>query len=302
MEGERWVTSHCLNKEGFPKLLYSTMARLGILDHPEYMGREYEEYGTERCEVTIYIRASKDFPDIKLWSVTTTGFRFEDTYQAIACKALRYLCQIYEKPICHTPMRYFPDLVRNRPIWITRMKTLEGCELREDNPTVVFMARYLLTLDEEYDKQATKLKECNHRVEEAEKQIRKLCVQLAESKAQVTISESREIAAIEALKQAEDRHAQELKDAYLVTRVKRRALILGGKECDVLDGIPIVAMDNAKKKFGETPPAPPPTEVSEEASDLEPTKEEVLQQNQPPAESKVGPPLIPLEGPSSLDE
>ena len=71
------------------------------------------------------------------------------------------------------------------------MKTLEGCELREDNPTVVFMARYLLTLDEVYDKQATKLKECNHRAEEAEKQIRKLRVQLAESKAQVTISESR---------------------------------------------------------------------------------------------------------------
>ena len=47
MEGEGWVTSHCLNKEGFPKLLYSTMARLCILDHPEYMGREYEEYGTE---------------------------------------------------------------------------------------------------------------------------------------------------------------------------------------------------------------------------------------------------------------
>jgi len=138
------------------------------------------------------------------------------------------------------------------------MKTLEGCELREDNPTVVFMARYLLTLDEEYDKQATKLKECNHKAEEAEKQIRKLCVQLAESKAQVTISESREIAAIEALKQADDRHAQELKDAYLVTRVKRRALILGGKECDVLDGIPIVAMDNGKRKFAETPSAPPP--------------------------------------------
>jgi len=74
MEGEGWVTSHCLNKEGFPKLLYSTMARLGILDHPEYMGREYEEYDTERCEVTIYIRASKDFPDIKLWSVTTARY------------------------------------------------------------------------------------------------------------------------------------------------------------------------------------------------------------------------------------
>ena len=73
------------------------------------------------------------------------------------------------------------------------------------------MARYLLTLDEEYDKQATKLKECNHRAEETEKQIRKLCVQLAVAKAQVTLFESREIASIEALKQAEDRYAQELK-------------------------------------------------------------------------------------------
>ena len=101
-------------------------------------------------------------------------------------------------------------------------------------------------------------------------------MQLAVDKAQVTLFESREIASIEALKQAEDRYAQELKNAYLFTQVKRRALALGVKECDVLDGIPIVAMDNAKKKFGETPPAPPPTEVSEEASDLEPTKEEVL--------------------------
>ena len=75
---------------------------------------------------------------------------------------------------------------------------------------------------------------------------------------QPSLFESREIASIEALKQAEDHYAQELKNAYLVTGVKRRALALGVKECDVLDGIPIVAMDNGKRKFAETPSAPPP--------------------------------------------
>ena len=48
-----WTTSYCLDKEGFPKILYDTMVRLGILDHPEYVSREYEEYGTEWYEVIV---------------------------------------------------------------------------------------------------------------------------------------------------------------------------------------------------------------------------------------------------------
>jgi hypothetical protein len=81
-----------LNKPGFPKLLYATMTRLGILDHPKYVGREYEEYGTKWCEVIIYVGASKDFPDIMPWVTSTIGFRFKDTYQVVTRKALRYLC------------------------------------------------------------------------------------------------------------------------------------------------------------------------------------------------------------------
>ena len=147
MADEGWTTSYCLNKDGFPKLLYATMVRLGILDHPEYVGREYEEYGTKRCEVIIYVGASRDFPNINPWVVSTIGFRFEDTYQSIARKALRYLCHIFEKPICHTPMRFFPPFVKNSPVWVARMKTLEGPELRERDPTTVFMSDYLLSLD-----------------------------------------------------------------------------------------------------------------------------------------------------------
>ena len=88
-----WVSSYYLNIEGFPRILHATLQKLRVKDHPEYEGREYEKHGTERCEVTIYISKSKEFPDItEAWNVTATGFRFVDSYQVVAHKALRYLC------------------------------------------------------------------------------------------------------------------------------------------------------------------------------------------------------------------
>ena len=88
-----WVSSYCLNIEGFPRILHATLQKLGVKNHAEYECREYEEHGTERCEVTIYIGKSEEFLDLtEAWSVTATGFRFVDTYQVVARKGLRYLC------------------------------------------------------------------------------------------------------------------------------------------------------------------------------------------------------------------
>ena len=88
-----WVSSYCLNTEGFPKILYATLQKFGVKDRPEYEGREDEKYGTERCEVTLYIGKIEEFPDItEAWNVTATEFRFIKTYQVVAHKALRYLC------------------------------------------------------------------------------------------------------------------------------------------------------------------------------------------------------------------
>jgi hypothetical protein len=136
--------------------------------------------GTERCQVTVYIGKSEEFPDItEAWNVTATGFRFGDTYQVVARKALRYLCQIYEQPISRTPMRFFPALDKNRWVWRARMEALQGQDMQEDNPTVVHLTTYLLALDEQYDRQASELRECLRRAEEAEIFSRKLKMQLA---------------------------------------------------------------------------------------------------------------------------
>jgi hypothetical protein len=289
MAGGVWISSHCLHTEGFPKLLYATMQRLGIQERPEYEGREYEEHGTERCEVTIYIAKSDDFPDIaEAWSMTATGFRFADTYQAVARKALRHLCQIYEEPIARTPMRFFPPLEKNQPVWIARMEALQG---QEDNPTMKYMTTYLLALDEQHDRQASELRKCIHRAEEAEIYARKLHIQLAEAQAQAAAARSRETAIAEALKEAEDRHAQQLKDAYLVTRAKRRMFALEGQEPIILEGIPI--MSPGRRMDAAGPSAPPPTEASHEVSETEPP----LPLTQPPPRDNADPSPSPAEGP-----
>ena len=70
MAEEAVVVTYCLNEESFPKLLRDTAVRLGISEHPEYEGREYEEYGTEHCEVTVRVRRSEEYPDISPWRVS----------------------------------------------------------------------------------------------------------------------------------------------------------------------------------------------------------------------------------------
>jgi hypothetical protein len=61
------------------------------------------------------------------------------------------------------------------------MEALQGRNLQDDNPTMVFMTTYLLALDEQHYRQASKLRKCICRAEEAELITRKLHVQLAEA-------------------------------------------------------------------------------------------------------------------------
>jgi hypothetical protein len=102
--------------------------------------------------------------------------------------------------------------------------------VREDNPTVVHLTSYLLALDEQYDRQASELRECLRHAKEAEIFSRMLKVQFTKAHANLAAAESRETAMAEAIKVDQDRHAQELEDAYLATRAKRRMLATEGQD------------------------------------------------------------------------
>ena len=104
------------------------------------------------------------------------------------------------------------------------MEALEGQDSQEDSPTMVHLTMYLLALDEQYDRQALELRIYLWRAEEAEIFTRMLQVQLAKAHASAAAAESRETTMSEALKEAEDWHVHQLREAYLVTRAKRRTL------------------------------------------------------------------------------
>jgi hypothetical protein len=64
---------------------------------------------------------------------------------------LRALCQIYEEEVVSTLLRFFLPFQRNHPVWMPRMRALEGQQLLQDDPSVVYLTAYLLTLDAQYD-------------------------------------------------------------------------------------------------------------------------------------------------------
>ena len=86
MADNGWSGGICHAEPGLPKLLILSLERIGVVDPPEYVYREYESKGTLRCDVMIFVGRSTRYPDVNPWFISTTGFRFPDTYR----KALRW--------------------------------------------------------------------------------------------------------------------------------------------------------------------------------------------------------------------
>jgi hypothetical protein len=93
-----------------------------------------------------------------------------------------------------------------------------------------------------------------------------------------------------------------LKDAYLVTRVKRRMLALEDQEPIILEGIPIMPLKTGKRLVLEGPSAPPPTTTTHETSELECKEEEIPLLTQPLPKDDGDPPLSPKGEPQMTEE
>ena len=89
----------CHAEPGLPKLLILSLERIGVVDY-----REYDSRGTLRCDMMIFVGKSTRYPDMDPWFISTTGFRFPDTYRKAARKALRRLRVVYKHHLQRTPM------------------------------------------------------------------------------------------------------------------------------------------------------------------------------------------------------
>jgi hypothetical protein len=64
-----------------PKLLILSLECVGVVDPPEYVYREYDSRGTLRCDLMIFVGKCTRYPDVDPWFISTTSFRFPDTYR-----------------------------------------------------------------------------------------------------------------------------------------------------------------------------------------------------------------------------
>jgi outer membrane murein-binding lipoprotein Lpp len=189
-----WVirTSYCSDEEGFPHLLRSCGLRMGIRKKPEYVWKEYHENGMQKCSMAVYLGESRSYPNHPPFQVTFIGHRFPDTCQSVARKALKQLCQNYSREIFETPLRYFPPTNKNTPTWRKRLQALSGRDPTEDDPTIVYMAGYLHTLDTHYNDLSSHCTHLNSWVESLEQQVKELKKEKASLQECLDIAEGEE--------------------------------------------------------------------------------------------------------------
>uniref|UniRef100_A0A804RH24 Uncharacterized protein n=2 Tax=Zea mays TaxID=4577 RepID=A0A804RH24_MAIZE len=126
------------------------------------------------------------------------------------------------------------------------------------------------------------------RAEDAEKLNRKLHVDLTTAQARVAALESREVIAVEALKQAKDEHIQKLMEAYLAMDKQEHPESSQDPPPELFEPltmkkIPAPSLE-VKEEAASTPPAPPPSEELQEPVQLEEEFDPVLPSQSPPEE------------------
>jgi hypothetical protein len=218
---------------------------MGIRKKPEYVWKEYLENGMEKCSMAVYLGESRNYPNHPSFQDTFTGCRFLDTCQNVARTALRQLCQNYSKVIFETPLRYFPPSNKNTPTWRKRLQALSGRDPVEDDPTIVYMAGYLHTLDNQYDDLALLCTHLTSRVESLEQKVRELTREKASLQESLEITEGEETNTREAYRTLKMDYDKKLKKLAPARKIRKKTKSQG---CQT-------------KQKEEAPPALPPAGI-----------------------------------------
>ncbi|PVH36735.1 LOW QUALITY PROTEIN: hypothetical protein PAHAL_6G155700 [Panicum hallii] len=168
MAGNGWVSGICHAEPGLPKLLLLSLERVRVMEPPEYAYREYIAGGTLRCDTMVFVEKSTRYPDVDPWFISTTGFRFPDTYRKAA--PLRRLRVLYKRHLQRTPMGFFPPAEGRGRTWVARMRGL-GREEEDLEDTVSHLSIYLTGLDALCNEQAAQLKKLIHGVEKLTQEL-----------------------------------------------------------------------------------------------------------------------------------
>jgi chromosome segregation ATPase len=124
--------------------------------------------------------------------------------------------------IFETPLRYFPPNNKNTPAWRKRLQALSGGDPIEDDPTIVYMAGYLHTLDSQYDDIASHYTHLKSQVESLEQQVRELIREKASLQESLEIAEGEETNTREAYRTLKMDYDKKLKTFAPARKIRKK--------------------------------------------------------------------------------
>jgi outer membrane murein-binding lipoprotein Lpp len=203
------------------------------------------------------------------FQVTFIGHRFPDTCQSVARKALKQLCQNYSREIFETPLRYFPPTNKNTPTWRKRLLALSGRDPTEDDPTIVYMAGYLHTLDTHYDDLSSHCTHLNSRVESLEQQVKELKKEKASLQECLDVAEGEEANTHEAYRTLKMDYDKKLKNLAPTKKIWKKTTSQGCQterrkkaspapaparieNLSDIEDMSLASLDDLLKEFGDT--------------------------------------------------
>ncbi|TVU12624.1 hypothetical protein EJB05_46275, partial [Eragrostis curvula] len=121
--------------------------RFGYTDRPEYRSLSFVQDGTQYCEVQVTVLQPRTRPNLEPLTVTAFGTQSADAHQIAARRTLLLFCQRHEEEVRDTPCHYFPLHEHTEALWQYRLSALQGPDQREEDPTVVASAWYIMAMD-----------------------------------------------------------------------------------------------------------------------------------------------------------
>ena len=74
MADNGWIGGIYHAEPGLPRLLILSLERIGVVNPPEYVYREYDSRGTLRCDMMIFVGKSTRYPDVDTSSSPPLAF------------------------------------------------------------------------------------------------------------------------------------------------------------------------------------------------------------------------------------
>lgn len=211
------LTTNEHGETDFVTLLLHCTRLLDIPKEPYYKIVEFHKPDTIGCAITVYIEASKKHPG---FAVTTPGHDPNLTKHTAALNTIRRLCNIYEKEIEHTSIRFFPAEDRTTPLWKRRLTPVVEARVSNKNPTMSSLTNYLYALDTHFQKLDKQLFKTHRRVLASEMEARKLRVQNASLRARLAATEDKERAAWEMVRSTRTKYKEKMERMAKRTRTE----------------------------------------------------------------------------------